>query len=490
MEPEKPFACSLPDCGMTFTNEDHLHVHTKKHDMVLQLGMEQKAAFVADQTPTPTRFIRNCEEVGLFQDLQNVNPFDEGFKRAMETKHGILSLEAGSSTEDALHTPHLVFPLEPGDCASYTANNQRNITISRSSSDESGAVKEYETTTISKLTNEVTRISRIVVKHELHEHELARNSGTNERSVSYTNNVIIHSNVEIRKDLVNTEPKLQTQQTDSIKDTVNCLKDVSLKDKLPPIMSQKSLDYVVDSLTSDLCDNDVTKLKRDSKLDEKQIFDDCEVIIKLPNGKHVKMKAVEDDKTINSNTKEKLKKIIKNKTVKATPKAVPIALVQNVTPITAGTLIPVTLLNTQLPVMSNPVQKIPIVPLTSNVKTNFKSVKRKSTESNKSPNEHKDGSRSINCDRSDDQMKRNSREHLDSRSAASRRYRERLKITMSRQSEENKQLREINDRLNAEKALLQLIITQHLKKCPIADDLRNIQEKLQNTNGSLNVDDL
>lgn len=46
MEPEKPFACTLPDCGMTFTNEDHLHVHTKKHDMVLQLGMEQKAAFV------------------------------------------------------------------------------------------------------------------------------------------------------------------------------------------------------------------------------------------------------------------------------------------------------------------------------------------------------------------------------------------------------------------------------------------------------------
>ncbi len=28
----------------------------------------------ADETPTPTRFIRNCEEVGLFQDLQNVNP--------------------------------------------------------------------------------------------------------------------------------------------------------------------------------------------------------------------------------------------------------------------------------------------------------------------------------------------------------------------------------------------------------------------------------
>lgn len=46
VEPEKPFACSIQGCGMTFTNEDHLHVHTKKHDMVLQFGMEQKAAFV------------------------------------------------------------------------------------------------------------------------------------------------------------------------------------------------------------------------------------------------------------------------------------------------------------------------------------------------------------------------------------------------------------------------------------------------------------
>lgn len=46
VEPEKPFACTMPDCGMTFTNEDHLNVHTKKHDMVLQFGCEQKAAFV------------------------------------------------------------------------------------------------------------------------------------------------------------------------------------------------------------------------------------------------------------------------------------------------------------------------------------------------------------------------------------------------------------------------------------------------------------
>lgn len=41
--------------------------------------------FLVDQTPTPTRFIRNCEEVGLFQDLQNVNPFEETFRRAVES---------------------------------------------------------------------------------------------------------------------------------------------------------------------------------------------------------------------------------------------------------------------------------------------------------------------------------------------------------------------------------------------------------------------
>lgn len=37
---------------------------------------------LADQTPTPTRFIKYGEEVGLFQDLQNVNPFEEQFKKA------------------------------------------------------------------------------------------------------------------------------------------------------------------------------------------------------------------------------------------------------------------------------------------------------------------------------------------------------------------------------------------------------------------------
>ncbi|XP_050359229.1 uncharacterized protein LOC126779285 [Nymphalis io] len=511
MEPQKPFACTLPDCGMTFTNEDHLHVHTKKHDMVLQLGMEQKAAFVADQTPTPTRFIRNCEEVGLFQDLQNVNPFDEGFKRAMETKHGVLSLEAGSSTEDALHTPHLLFPLEPGDCALYTANNQRNITISRSSSDESGAVKEYETTTISKLTNEVTTISRVVgkdptdrakttddvsiVSHE----ELAKcKDGASETSVSYTNNVInIHSNVEIRKySLVNIDAKTPTVIYSDIKDSPT--KHVTgKKDKLPPIMSQKSLDFVVDSLTSDVCrDNDAKKIFQSDVIKSdnvKEKKDDYEVIIKQPINKRDRRKDVdENETTIQYNTKEKLKKAIKNKSIKnTTPKQIPNAIVQNIIPITAGTLIPVTVLNSPLPILASPLQKIPIVPLPSTVKTNYKSVKRKKNDNIKSDDvkTKTDTNKLDDWDKAD-LVKRNARQLLESRSAASRRYRQKLKEAMQKQSEENRHLREVNQKLNAERAVLKQIITQHLKNCPIGDDLRNIQEKLQHASSNSNTTDI
>ncbi|XP_067003700.2 cyclic AMP-dependent transcription factor ATF-7 [Anabrus simplex] len=116
-ETDKPFACTVDGCKMSFTNEDHLTVHKKKHDMVLNLGTGQKSnVFVADQTPTPTRFIRNCEEVGLFQDLQNVNPFEETFRKAVEaaksgqTHLGVdSSLTVPSGTDDTLHTPH-VFP--------------------------------------------------------------------------------------------------------------------------------------------------------------------------------------------------------------------------------------------------------------------------------------------------------------------------------------------------------------------------------------------
>ncbi|XP_076240517.1 activating transcription factor-2 [Calliopsis andreniformis] len=107
---EKPFVCSSSGCNMSFTDEDQLTLHKKKHDMMLNLGNSKNTGFVADETPTPTRFIRNCEEVGLFQDLQNVNPFEETFRRAVESGNtGTLTVPEVEITDDTLHTPH-IFP--------------------------------------------------------------------------------------------------------------------------------------------------------------------------------------------------------------------------------------------------------------------------------------------------------------------------------------------------------------------------------------------
>uniref|UniRef100_A0AAQ5ZPK2 Cyclic AMP-dependent transcription factor ATF-2 n=1 Tax=Amphiprion ocellaris TaxID=80972 RepID=A0AAQ5ZPK2_AMPOC len=66
-----------------FTNEDHLAVHKHKHEMTLKFGPARNdSVIIADQTPTPTRFLKNCEEVGLFNEL--ASPFDHDFKKATE----------------------------------------------------------------------------------------------------------------------------------------------------------------------------------------------------------------------------------------------------------------------------------------------------------------------------------------------------------------------------------------------------------------------
>ena len=46
--------------------------------------------FVVDQTPTPTKFLKSCEEVGLFQEI---NPFDKDFKKAVEQQQSDVCLK-------------------------------------------------------------------------------------------------------------------------------------------------------------------------------------------------------------------------------------------------------------------------------------------------------------------------------------------------------------------------------------------------------------
>lgn len=285
--------------------------------------------------------------------------------------------------------------------------------LCRSSSDESGAIKEFETTTISKLTNEVTTISRIVEKHEdQSKNDIFNRDNQKKDSVSYTNNVIkIQSNVEIRKEN-DTKNPIQTliYEDTVIKDGNIISKDVLLNDNklnvpVPPMMSQKSIDLVVDSLTTDLyCD-------QNKKLDNDKA-DNYEVIIKLPNGRQVRMKSVEE---INStyekeqNSKEKLKKALADK---RKPIIQNIPIVPSVVPIT-GTLIPVTLVNPVIP-------KVPIVPL----KVDKSNLKRKKSVSDKvKVNDKSKSDIKVNGNAQEFYQKDSGKDALESRSAASRRYR-------------------------------------------------------------------
>uniref|UniRef100_A0A6I8Q421 Cyclic AMP-dependent transcription factor ATF-7 n=1 Tax=Xenopus tropicalis TaxID=8364 RepID=A0A6I8Q421_XENTR len=74
------FLCSLLQ---RFTNEDHLAVHKHKHEMTLKFGPARTdSVIIADQTPTPTRFLKNCEEVGLFNEI--ASSFEHDFKKGAE----------------------------------------------------------------------------------------------------------------------------------------------------------------------------------------------------------------------------------------------------------------------------------------------------------------------------------------------------------------------------------------------------------------------
>ncbi|XP_030638467.1 cyclic AMP-responsive element-binding protein 5 [Chanos chanos] len=68
-EQERPFVCSAPGCSQRFPTEDHLIIHRHKHEMTLKFPSIKNDNVLSDQTPTPTRFLKNCEEVGLFSEL-------------------------------------------------------------------------------------------------------------------------------------------------------------------------------------------------------------------------------------------------------------------------------------------------------------------------------------------------------------------------------------------------------------------------------------
>ncbi|XP_051568312.1 cyclic AMP-dependent transcription factor ATF-7-like isoform X2 [Myxocyprinus asiaticus] len=99
MGDDRPFVCTAPGCGQRFTNEDHLAVHKHKHEMTLKFGQARTdTVIIADQTPTPTRFLKNCEEVGLFSEL--AGSFEQDLRKTQEEEERRIK-----GTLPALQTP-------------------------------------------------------------------------------------------------------------------------------------------------------------------------------------------------------------------------------------------------------------------------------------------------------------------------------------------------------------------------------------------------
>lgn len=63
-----------------------------------------------DQTPTPTRFLKNCEEVGLFNEL--ASSFEHEFKKA--TDEDEKKVRGWNFDEKLMMSRSILFSLCPG----------------------------------------------------------------------------------------------------------------------------------------------------------------------------------------------------------------------------------------------------------------------------------------------------------------------------------------------------------------------------------------
>ncbi|KAM9738192.1 cyclic AMP-responsive element-binding protein 5-like isoform 1-T3 [Menidia menidia] len=78
---DRPYVCGAPGCSQRFQQEEHLMVHKHKHEMTLKFAPAKADSAFTDETPTPTRFLQNCEEVGVFREIE------EEFLQAQEEEN-------------------------------------------------------------------------------------------------------------------------------------------------------------------------------------------------------------------------------------------------------------------------------------------------------------------------------------------------------------------------------------------------------------------
>ncbi|XP_066898533.1 cyclic AMP-responsive element-binding protein 5 isoform X11 [Kogia breviceps] len=103
LEQERPFVCSAPGCSQRFPTEDHLMIHRHKHEMTLKFPSIKTDNMLSDQTPTPTRFLKNCEEVGLFNELDC--SLEHEFRKAQEEESSKRNISMHNTVGGAMVGP-------------------------------------------------------------------------------------------------------------------------------------------------------------------------------------------------------------------------------------------------------------------------------------------------------------------------------------------------------------------------------------------------
>ncbi|XP_056299750.1 cyclic AMP-responsive element-binding protein 5 isoform X2 [Pseudoliparis swirei] len=98
---ERPYVCNAPGCSQRFPTEDHLMIHRHKHEMTLKFPSIKNDNMLSDQTPTPTRFLKNCEEVGLFNELDC--SIEQEFCKAQEEDDSKQSVSLHGQTGQGQH---------------------------------------------------------------------------------------------------------------------------------------------------------------------------------------------------------------------------------------------------------------------------------------------------------------------------------------------------------------------------------------------------
>ncbi|XP_055013087.1 cyclic AMP-responsive element-binding protein 5-like [Boleophthalmus pectinirostris] len=100
---DRPYVCGAPGCSQRFQSEEHLNIHRHKHEMTLKFN-SIKNDFTAD-TPTPTKFLQNCDEVGLFKEIE------EEFLQAQEEEKKQMLPQNGPSCLNQSHLKDQSAPL-------------------------------------------------------------------------------------------------------------------------------------------------------------------------------------------------------------------------------------------------------------------------------------------------------------------------------------------------------------------------------------------